>query len=79
LPKKGMHVRIEELKTDISVLHKRLYGVMLDAIHFFVRTLADIPVTMKDETMKMLEHKKWKERAIPDPTLLPRLIRKRKE
>jgi len=74
LPKKGMHVRIEELKTDIGVLHKRLYGVMLDAIHFFVRTLADIPVTMK-----MLEHKKWKERAIPDPTLLPRLIRKRKE
>ena len=74
MPKKGMHVRIEELKTDIGVLHKRLYGVMLDAIHLFVCTLADIPVPMK-----MLEQKKWKERTILDPTLLPRLIRKREE
>ena len=79
MPKKGMHVRIEELKTDIGVLHKRLYGVMPDDIHLFVRTFADVPVTMKDDVTKILEEKKWKERAIPDPTLLPRLIRKRKE
>jgi len=60
-------------------LHKRLYGVMPDDINLFVRTFTDVPVTMKDEIMKILEKKKWKERTIPDPTLLPRLIRKSKE
>jgi hypothetical protein len=34
---------------------------------------------MKDEIMKILEEKKWKEQIIPDPTLLPRLIRRKKE
>jgi acetyl-CoA decarbonylase/synthase complex subunit alpha len=60
-------------------LHKRLYGTMPEDIHRFVRTLADIPVTMKDEIIKVLEEKGWKETFVPDPTLLPRLIRKRKE
>ena len=60
-------------------LHKRLYGTMPEDIHRFVRTVADIPVTMKDEIIKILEEKGWKETVIPDPTLLPRLIRKRKE
>jgi len=59
-------------------LHKRLYGVMPDDIHLFVRNKADVPITMKDEVSKLLEEKGWKERRIPDPTLLPRLIRKRK-
>ncbi len=60
-------------------LHKRLYGVMPDDIHLFVRNKADIPITMKDEILKILEEKGWKEMRIPDPTLLPRLIRKRGE
>jgi len=34
---------------------------------------------MKDEIIKILEEKGWKEMVIPDPTLLPRLIRKKKE
>jgi len=59
-------------------LHKRLYGVMPDDIHLFVRNKTDIPITMKDEIRKILENKGWKERRIPDPTLLPRMIRKRK-
>jgi len=59
-------------------LHKRLYGTMPEDIHRFVRTVADIPVTMKDEIIKILEEKGWKETIIPDPTLLPRLIRKKK-
>jgi acetyl-CoA decarbonylase/synthase complex subunit alpha len=59
-------------------LHKRLYGVMPDDIHLFVRNNADIPITMKDEVLKILEEKGWKEMRIPDPTLLPRLIRKSK-
>ncbi len=59
-------------------LHRRLYGVMPDDIHLFVRHKADIPITMKTEILKILEGKGWKEMRIPDPTLLPRLIRKRK-
>jgi len=59
-------------------LHRRLYGVMPDDIHLFVRNKADIPITMKMEILKILEEKGWKEKIIPDPTLLPRLIRKRK-
>jgi len=59
-------------------LHKRLYDVMPDDMHLFVRNKSDIPITMKTEILKILEEKKWKESKIPDPTLLPRLIRKRK-
>ena len=62
--------------THYADLHKRIYGTMPDDIHFFVRTATDIPITMKEEIMKILEEKAWKERRIPDPTLLPRLIRK---
>jgi len=60
-------------------LHKRLFGTMPEDIPPFVRNVTDIPVTMKDEIMKILRDKKWKETVIPDPTLLPRMIRKRKE
>jgi len=60
-------------------LHKRLYGTLPDDINLLVRTELDIPITMKDEIHKILEEKKWKESRIPDPTLLPRMIRKRKE
>jgi len=58
-------------------LHKRLYGTTPDDIHLLVRTNADIPITMKDEILETLKKKKWKEGRIPDPTLLPRLIRRR--
>ena len=59
-------------------LHKRFYGIMPDDIHLFVRNKADIPITMKTEILKSLEERNWQEMRIPDPTLLPRLIRKRK-
>jgi acetyl-CoA decarbonylase/synthase complex subunit alpha len=48
-------------------------------IDVFVRTPADVPMTMKDEIMVILQEKGWKETIIPDPTLLPRMIRKKKE
>jgi acetyl-CoA decarbonylase/synthase complex subunit alpha len=60
-------------------LHNRLYGTMPGDVHLLVRTAADIPITMKDEIMEMLEKKDWKESVIPDPTLLPRLIRTKKQ
>ncbi|MEM1784916.1 MAG: CO dehydrogenase/acetyl-CoA synthase complex subunit alpha [Candidatus Bathyarchaeia archaeon] len=58
-------------------LHKRFYGTLPDDIHLYVRTTADIPITMKDEIMKVLQEKNWRERVIPDPTLLPRMVRKK--
>jgi acetyl-CoA decarbonylase/synthase complex subunit alpha len=60
-------------------LYKRLYGTLPEDIHLFVRTIGDIPITMKDEVIRILEDKNWRETTIPDPTLLPRLVRKRKE
>ncbi len=60
-------------------LHKRLYGAMPDDIHLFVRNELDIPITMKDEIRNMLKEKNWKENRIPDPTLLPRMVRQQKE
>ncbi len=72
---KGRSVKL----THYVDLSRRLYGVMPDDIHLFVRTLADVPITMKDEILKVLEEKEWRENIIPDPTLLPRLIRRRRE
>ena len=72
---KGRSIKL----THYIDLHKRLYGAMPKDLPPFVRTLADVPVTMKDEVVKILEEKGWKETIIPDPTLLPRMIRKRKE
>jgi acetyl-CoA decarbonylase/synthase complex subunit alpha len=60
-------------------LHKRYYGCMPKDLHLFVRTMADVPMTMKDEFAKILEAHDWKETVIPDPTLLPRMVRKMKE
>ncbi len=60
-------------------LHKRLYGSLPDDIHLYVRRVADVPITMKDEILKFLEKKDWKEGQIPDPTLLSRLVRVKKE
>lgn len=60
-------------------LHKRHYGSMPQDLHLYVRTTADVPITMKDEILKVLEAKNWKEGIIPDPTMLPRMVRKMKE
>lgn len=60
-------------------LHKRLYGTMPNDVHLFVRNHNDIPITMKDEIVQILKEKGWNETRIPDPTLLPRLVRQKKE
>jgi acetyl-CoA decarbonylase/synthase complex subunit alpha len=57
-------------------LSKRLYDIIPDDVNLFIRTKQDIPITMKDEIIKILQDKRWKEGKIPDPTLLPQLIRK---
>jgi acetyl-CoA decarbonylase/synthase complex subunit alpha len=60
-------------------LHQKYYGTMPDDLHYFVRRDADLPFTMKEEIKVILEDKGWKEGdiAIPDPTLLDRLVRRR--
>lgn len=60
-------------------LHKRFYGVMPDDLNLFVRRDADLSITIRDEVMRMLREKGWKENTIPDPTLLSRLVRKEGE
>lgn len=71
---KGRSIKL----TNYIDLHRRLCGVMPDDIHLFIRTTSDIPITMKDEIMEFLEQKGWKEREVPDPTLLPKLVKVRK-
>ncbi|MDD1666130.1 MAG: 4Fe-4S dicluster domain-containing protein, partial [Methanomicrobiales archaeon] len=58
-------------------LHRRFLGGMPEDLPLLVRTRADIPITMKDEVLRVLEGAGWKEgdRRIPDPTLLPRLVK----
>ncbi|MEM4311529.1 MAG: CO dehydrogenase/acetyl-CoA synthase complex subunit alpha [Nitrososphaerales archaeon] len=58
-------------------LYTKFYGILPDDIHLFVRTKADIPTTMKEEVIKVLEEKGWKESEIPslDPTLLSKFVR----
>lgn len=72
---KGRNIKL----THYIDLSRRLLGVMPDDVHLFVRTLADIPITVRDDVIRILEEKSWKESVIPDPTLLPRMIRRRRE
>jgi acetyl-CoA decarbonylase/synthase complex subunit alpha len=60
-------------------LYKTHYGGLPEDLHLFVRRAQDIPFTMKNEIMKLLEEKGWVEDRIasPDPTLLDRMIRRR--
>jgi len=60
-------------------LHKTYYGGMPDDLHLFIRRAQDIPFTMKDEILKILEEKGWEEDHIasPDPTLLKRMVRRK--
>jgi acetyl-CoA decarbonylase/synthase complex subunit alpha len=60
-------------------LHMKHYGSMPDDLQYFVRREQDIPFTMKDEIMKILNEKGWVEDhiATPDPTLLDRMVRRR--
>ena len=60
-------------------LHKRYYDTMPDDLHLYVRREADLPFTMKEEILGILEDTGWEEGKIgmPDPTLLDRMIRRR--
>ncbi len=55
-------------------LHKKYLGKMPDDLHMYIRSESDMPMTMKDELKKMLKKTNWKERPIPDPTMVERLV-----
>jgi acetyl-CoA decarbonylase/synthase complex subunit alpha len=59
-------------------LHKRLVGGIPPDVYRLVRVHADIPLTMKNEILVHLTEHDWKESAIPDPTLLPRMVHQKK-
>jgi acetyl-CoA decarbonylase/synthase complex subunit alpha len=61
-------------------VYKTYYGGLPDDLHLFVRRIQDIPFTMKEEILKVLEDEGWVEDHIasPDPTLLERMIRRRR-
>ena len=51
-------------------LYQRHHGTLPDDIPRYIRTRTDIPVTLKAEITRILAGSDWKERPIPDPTLL---------
>jgi acetyl-CoA decarbonylase/synthase complex subunit alpha len=53
-------------------LHEKYFGTLPDDWHFFVRNKMDLPVVKKEMLSKELEKMGWKQRVIPDPTLLER-------
>ena len=60
-------------------LYKKYYGSIPDDLHLLVRRVQDIPFTMKDEILQILQTKGWVEDKIasPDPTLLEKMIRRK--
>lgn len=67
--------------THYADLYKRFFGTLPPDLHLFIRTVADIPITMKDEIMEYLKQVGWKENPMPrpDPTLLEEMIRRREK
>ncbi len=55
-------------------LHERYYGFFPDDVHRYIRTKTDIPITLKKKIEAQMKEHKWKERPIPDPTLLKRMV-----
>ena len=53
-------------------LYQRHHGSLPTDIPRFIRTQADIPVTLKGDIMEILNRSGWTERPIPDPTILKR-------
>jgi len=63
--------------TNYIDLHRRQFGTMPDDMYRYVRTMTDVPITMKGEITRHLKEHKWTENTIPDPTLLSRQVLKK--
>ncbi|TFH09590.1 MAG: acetyl-CoA decarbonylase/synthase complex subunit alpha, partial [Candidatus Thorarchaeota archaeon] len=51
-------------------IHETYYGFFPEDIWKYIRRETDIPITLKDKILAQMKENKWKERRIPDPTLL---------
>ena len=47
-----------------------MFGTAPKDVPVYIRTLSDVPITMKKEITAILEQSDWKEKKIPEPTLL---------
>jgi acetyl-CoA decarbonylase/synthase complex subunit alpha len=55
-------------------IHETYYGYFPDDVWRYIRRDTDIPITLKDKILAQMKENKWKERRIPDPTLLKEQI-----
>lgn len=74
-PNDGAKGRVIKISHYMDI-HKKYFGTVPDDLHLYIRNEKDIPITMKDEVMAILEKTDWVEKAIPDPTMVERLVRK---
>ncbi|MFQ5833610.1 MAG: CO dehydrogenase/acetyl-CoA synthase complex subunit alpha [Candidatus Thorarchaeota archaeon] len=51
-------------------IHEKSYGYFPEDVWTYIRRDSDIPITLKDKILAQMKENKWKERKIPDPTLL---------
>ncbi|MHA1907215.1 MAG: hypothetical protein ACW98Y_07965 [Candidatus Thorarchaeota archaeon] len=51
-------------------IHENEYGYFPGDVWKYIRRDTDIPITLKDKILTQMKENKWKERPIPDPTLL---------
>lgn len=51
-------------------VHEKFYGFFPEDVWKYIRRDTDIPITLKDKILTQMKENKWKERRIPDPTLL---------
>ncbi|MFX1606114.1 MAG: CO dehydrogenase/acetyl-CoA synthase complex subunit alpha [Promethearchaeota archaeon] len=55
-------------------VHEKYYGFFPEDVWKYIRRDTDIPITLKDKILAQMKENKWKERRIPDPTLLKEQI-----
>lgn len=72
---KGRQIKLSHY---IDLTRKYLGKEWPDDIDKFIRVEGDIPITFKEDLLRELKDRGWKPTEIPDPTLLPRLIREKK-
>lgn len=72
---KGRQIKLSHY---IDLTRKYLGKEWPDDIDKFIRVEGDIPITFKEDLLRELKDRGWKPTEIPDPTLLPRLVREKK-
>ncbi|MFW9975032.1 MAG: CO dehydrogenase/acetyl-CoA synthase complex subunit alpha, partial [Candidatus Thorarchaeota archaeon] len=55
-------------------VHEKYYGFFPEDVWRYIRRDTDIPITLKDKILAQMKEHNWKERRIPDPTLLKEQI-----